>query len=165
MQGGDRTVSDVCCNLKGFRLPWVLSCLRAWSSFLDMRRNAFFGYLIAQFIVIIAVMALFRGVEDRQIAATMAGTLFVILPAVLMVWEYRRAELSQMLWFVIVMQFWTLFALPILGIRLANWGVPFEQLSFIGIPGPVLHQWSSKSYMAMMIVTAWCWWKLSRKKT
>lgn len=129
-----------------------------------MRRNAFFGYLIAEVIVILAVVALFRGIADRQVAATLAGVLFVTLPVVMMVLEYRRAELSQMLWFVVVMQFWTLFALPILGMRLLNWGIPFEQLSFLGIPGPVLHQWSSKSYIAMMVATAWCWWNVLSKK-
>lgn len=131
---------------------------------MDMRRNAFLGYLIAEVIVILAVMALFRGIPDRQIAAALAGILFVLLPVIMMVVEYRRAELSQFVWFVVVMQFWTLFALPILGIRLMNWGVPFEQLSFIGIPGPVLHQWSSKSYMLMMAATVWSWWKVSREK-
>ncbi len=114
--------------------------------------------------MILAVVALFRGIADRQVAATLAGVLFVTLPVVMMVLEYRRAELSQMLWFVVVMQFWTLFALPILGMRLLNWGIPFEQLSFLGIPGPVLHQWSSKSYIAMMVATAWCWWNVLSKK-
>ncbi|WP_374078249.1 hypothetical protein [Bdellovibrio bacteriovorus] len=127
-----------------------------------MRRNAFLGYLIAQVIVIVLVMVIFKFIPDRQIAATVAGVLFVGLPVVLMVLEYRRAELSQFFWFVAVLQFWTLFALPILGIRLLNWGVPFEELSFLGIPGPVLHQWSSKSYMVMMLFTAWTWFKLSR---
>lgn len=130
-----------------------------------MRRNAFLGYLVAELLVILMVMALFRGIGDRQIAATLAGTLFVILPVVMMAWEYRRAGLQEMLWFVVVLQFWTLFAVPILGMRLLNWGIPFEQLSFLGIAGPVLHQWSSKSYTVMMAVTAWGWWKLSRQSS
>lgn len=129
-----------------------------------MRRNAFLGYLIAQVIVIVLVMVIFKFIPDRQIAATVAGVLFVGLPVVLMALEYRRAELSQFFWFVAVLQFWTLFALPILGIRLLNWGVPFEELSFIGIPGPVLHQWSSKSYMVMVLFTAWVAWKLRGKR-
>lgn len=130
-----------------------------------MRRNAFLGYLIAQVIVIFAVLVIFRVIPDRQTAATVAGVPFVLLPLVLMVLEYRRAELQEMFWFVAVLQFWTVFALPILGIRLMNWGVPFDQLSFVGIPGPVLHQFSSKSYLVMMAVTAWCWFKLARKKS
>lgn len=119
---------------------------------------------MAQLIVIFAVMFLFKFIADRQVAATIAGVLFVGLPMLLMAFEYRRADTEEVVWYVGVMQFWTLFALPILGLRVFNWGVPFDQLAFLGIPGPVLHQWSSKSYMVMMVLTAWTWWKLSRKK-
>lgn len=125
-----------------------------------MRRNAFFWYLIAEVLVIIAVMAIFKLITDRQIAATLAGFLFVGLPAALMIAEYRRAGWSQKIWYLGVLQFWLIFALPILGIRLLGWGVPFEQLSFLGVPGPVLHQWSSKSYTLMMIATIWARWRL-----
>lgn len=118
---------------------------------------------MAQVVVIGAVLVIFRVIPERQTAATVAGLLFVILPLILMVLEYRRAQLEEMIWFVTVLQFWTVFALPILGIRLLNWGVPFDQLSFVGIPGPVLHQFSSKSYMVMMLYTAWCWIKLARR--
>ena len=118
---------------------------------------------MAQIVVILAVLIIFRAIPDRQIAATVAGILFVLLPGILMVLEYRRAQLQEMFWFVAVLQFWTVFALPILGVRLLNWGVPFDHLSVIGIPGPVLHQFSSKSYIVMMAFTAWCWIKLARR--
>lgn len=114
--------------------------------------------------MIVAVMGIFRFIEDRQIAATVAGFLFVLVPLVLMALEYRRAGLREKLWFAGVLQFWVLFALPILGVRLLNWGVPFEQLSVLGVPGPVLHQFSSKSYMVMMVITVWCRFKLARKQ-
>lgn len=139
-----------------------MSCPKGWTNFLDMRRNAFLGYLLAEVIVIVLVTMSFKFIPERQVAATVAGVLFVGLPLGMMTWEYRRAGLEQMAWFVAVLQFWTVFALPILGMRLANWGVPFEELSFLGIPGPVLHQWSSKSYMVMMAFTLWSWWRTSR---
>lgn len=124
-----------------------------------MRRNAFFVYLNIQVVIIALVMVIFKFIVDRQVAATVAGSLFVVLPVVLMGFEYKRAQLKHFYWFLSVMQFWTLFALPIMGIRLLNWGVPFDQLSFLGIAGPFLHHWSSKSYMVMMAVTAWVAWK------
>lgn len=124
-----------------------------------MRRSAFLIYLLIQLAVVMSVTMIFKVISDRQVAATVAGFLFVGVPALLMVLEYRRARLSEFIWFVTVLQFWTMFALPILGMRLLNWGVSFETLSFFGIPGPVLHQWSSKSYMIMMAFTAWVWWK------
>lgn len=129
-----------------------------------MRRNAYLGYLFAELIVIIAVMFIFKFIPDRQIAATIAGCLFVGLPIVMMALEIRRKGFEETVWFVGVLQFWTLFALPILGLRIFNWGVPFDQLAFIGIPGPVLHLYSSKSYLVMMFATAWAWWKNSRAK-
>ncbi|KYG62557.1 hypothetical protein AZI87_14740 [Bdellovibrio bacteriovorus] len=130
---------------------------------MDMRRNVFSKYLLAQAIVIALVMIIFRVIADRQVAATVAGFLFVLLPLVLMVLEYRRAKFAHPIWFAAVLQFWILFALPILGIRLLNWGVPFDQLSAFGVPGPVLHQFSSKSYMVMMIVTLFISWKRPQK--
>ncbi|MEN0058820.1 MAG: hypothetical protein AAGB31_08300 [Bdellovibrio sp.] len=129
-----------------------------------MRPNAFLGYLVAEVVVIILVTLFFKFIPDRQIAATCAGFLFVGLPVGMMIWEYRRAQLQQQVWFVAVLQFWTVFALPILGMRLLNWRVPFEDLSFLGISGPVLHQWSSKSYMMMMFFTLWGWWKVARRQ-
>ncbi|WP_415062701.1 hypothetical protein [Bdellovibrio sp.] len=149
-------------DLNEFEPLQVLSCPKGWTNFLDMRRNAFLGYLLAEVIVIVLVTMSFKFIPERQVAATVAGVLFVGLPLGMMTWEYRRAGLEQMAWFVAVLQFWTVFALPILGMRLANWGVPFEELSFLGIPGPVLHQWSSKSYMVMMVFTLWGWWRTSR---
>lgn len=139
-----------------------MSCPWGWSSFLDMRLNVFNKYLIVQVLVIIAVTFIFKLIPDRQVAATVAGVLFVVMPLVLLIIEYRRAKFSQKIWYVGVLQFWLMFALPILGIRLLNWGVPFDQLSFMGIPGPVLHQWSSKSYLLMVIITVWCSWKLRK---
>lgn len=120
-----------------------------------MRRKSFLQYFAVQVVVIFLVMAIFKWIENRQIAATLAGFLFVITPVVLMVKEYRRDELTEKTWYYGVLQFWVLFALPILSIRLMNWGVPFDQLSFLGIPGTVLHSWSSKSYTVMMLITLW----------
>ncbi len=138
----------------------ALSCLSEWTTFLDMRRNAYLIYLICQGLVIVLVTASFKTIADRQVAATVAGTLFVVVPVVLMLLEYRRARFQEAIWYVSVLQFWLLFALPILGLRLLNWGIPFDQLSFLGIPGPTMHQWSSKSYMIMTAFTAWTLWKL-----
>lgn len=150
--------------LIGFRGPPSLFCLRAWSNFLDMRRNRFSFYLTFQALVIAAVMVIFRVVEDRQIAATVAGTLFVGLPLILMILEFKQAQLSHKLWYLGTLQFWVLFALPILGLRIFNWGIEFQELSIFGVPGTALHQWSSKSYMVWMIITLITSWRLKMKK-
>lgn len=163
MQCEGRTPQYTKTNLGEFQPLPALSCLVQWTNFSDMRRNAFFGYLIAEVTVIILVMVFFKFISDRQIAATLAGILFVGLPLLMMILEYRRAGFKEGVWFLAVLQFWIVFALPILGLRIFNWGVPFEELSFLGFPGPVLHKWSSKSYMIMMFFTAWSWFRVWRQ--
>lgn len=124
-----------------------------------MRLNKFLEYLVVQVLVIAVVMVIFAVIKNKQIAATVAGVLFVAMPIILMAREHQRAGFQEMTWFAGMLQFWVIFALPILGIRLLNWGVPFDQLFFWGIPGPLLHSWSSKSYMVMMAITAIRWFR------
>lgn len=103
--------------------------------------------------VIIVVTMIFKLVVDRQIAATIAGFLFVILPLVLMGWEIKKYGFEKKIWFAATLQFLILFAIPIISLRLFNWNVPFEQLSLFGLSGPFLHEWSSRSYLVWMIIT------------
>lgn len=124
-----------------------------------MRINNYLKYLYLQLFVIISVLLIFRFIPDRQVAATIAGLLFVALPLILIIQEYQTQKFKNLFWYAGVLQFWLFFALPILGIRLLNWGMPFDQLSFMGIPGPVLHQYSSKSYILMMVLTVFGWWQ------
>ncbi|WP_413582378.1 hypothetical protein [Bdellovibrio sp. HCB288] len=116
-----------------------------------------------QALVIVAVIVIFASISEKQIAATVAGVLFVVMPLGLMAWEHKQAQFKEAVWYAGVLQFWVIFALPILGIRLLNWGVPFDQLTFWGVPGPFLHSWSSKSYMVMMLITAIRWYRLGKK--
>lgn len=132
-----------------------LSCPCSKTKVLDMRQNPFSKYLFWQAFVIGIVLVIFKMIADRQIAATAAGVLFVGLPLVMIIKEFSRAQFENKIWYFAVLQFWLFFALPILSIRLLNWGVAFDQLSFFGVPGPLLHQWSSKSYMLMMLGTGW----------
>lgn len=127
-------------------------------------RQRFLKFLILEVAVIFAVMGFFRFIQDRQIAATFAGSLFVGVPLILMIWEYRSEKLKNWVWFLCAAQFWLLFALPILGMRLLSWGIEFDNLRFMGIPGAQMHAWSSKSYTLMMIATAWFWIKSFLKK-
>ncbi|MNK06267.1 hypothetical protein D3C87_241600 [compost metagenome] len=114
--------------------------------------------------MIALVMVIFRTIDDRKIAATVAGALFVGLPLGLMIYEKMTAGFAEKIWYAGTLQFWVLFALPILGLRIFNWGTEFSELTFLGIPGPFLHQWSSKSYMVWMLITLFTSWKVARAR-
>lgn len=116
-------------------------------------RKRFLYYLVAQVLVILTVVVTFKIISPKEVAATVAGFLFILLPALMLWLEFKACRWFYRGFILGILQFWIIFALPILGIRLANWGVPFEELSFWGVSGPFLHEWSSKSYILMMLVT------------
>lgn len=118
-----------------------------------MRLKTVWMDLISLILLIPVVIALFRFVPDRQVAATVAGVLFVGVPAGLMVRRLRRPLLGPWangLWWGGVVGFWLLFAWPILTTRLSGWGIPFEDLVIFGGPAPVWHAYANRAYMVMM---------------
>lgn len=120
-----------------------------------MRQKRFLAYLALQIIVIISVVLLFKLITDAKLASTVAGALFVILPVALGGYEWKRQGLVRKSFFVGLLQFWIFFALPILGLRLLNWEMDFSELSFLGVPGPMLHKFANHSYLLMMALTLW----------
>lgn len=120
-----------------------------------MRLKRFLAYLAVQAFVIIAVVFIFKLNADVKLASVEAGTLFVLLPVILGGVEFRKAGFSRKSFYLGLLQFWILFALPILGLRLFNWDIPFNDLSILGVPGTTLHQYANHSYMVMMALTLW----------
>ena len=124
-----------------------------------MRQKRFLVYLLVQALVIVTVVILFKINSDVKVAAAGAGMLFVLMPVILLSIEIRIAGFSKKSWFVGMLQFWVLFAVPILALRVLNWDSDFKDLSFLGVSGPALHYWSNKSYLLMMSVTTLEAWK------
>lgn len=102
-----------------------------------------------------AVVFIFKLNSDVKLASVQAGTLFVLLPLILAALEFKRSGLSRKSFYLGLLQFWVLFAFPILGLRLLNWETPFNELSFLGVPGATLHQFANHSYLVMMALTLW----------
>lgn len=120
-----------------------------------MRQKRFLAYLAVQAAVIVAVVFIFKLGSDVKIASVEAGTLFVVMPVVLFLLEARKHQRAPATFYVGLAQFWFFFALPILGVRLLNWDIPFDQLSVLGVPGPALHHFANDSYVLMMLLTLW----------
>jgi len=118
-----------------------------------MRQKRFLAYLAIQVLVIISVILIFKLMTEVKIASTVAGILFVVLPVALGGYEAKTHGLGRRSFFVGLLQFWIFFALPILVLRLFNWDAAFSDLTFLGIPGPVLHKYANTSYLIMMALT------------
>lgn len=145
------------CKLRLIQSGRVVSlfCTKLWNTVLDMRQKRFLIYLAIQALVIVAVVAIFKLNTDIKLASVQAGTLFVLLPLFLGGYEAKKFGFRNRAFFAGLLQFWIFFALPILSLRLLNWETPFAELSFLGIPGPALHQYANHSYMVMMVLTLW----------
>jgi heme exporter protein D len=146
-----------------FKLELSLSVLILWISFLEMRQKRFYIYLALELAVIPAVILIFKLNPERRVAALQAGTLFVGLPLVLILKEVFKYKSKEIVWFLSHGQFLLFFAIPILGLRVANWDADFSSLMFLGMSGKTLHGWSNKSFILMLLGTVYTLWKTNKK--
>lgn len=132
-----------------------------------MRLKSVLPDLVILALVIPAVILIFRLIPDRRSAALMAGTLFVMVPLGLMLRRWRQplnGRAAQACWWGGVLFFWVIFALPILGMRLLYWELPFEEIVFLGIPGPVWHRSANSGFLVMMgLIAAGGWLSAGRR--
>lgn len=113
-------------------------------------------FLLAQVLTIVAVITLFRTVDDRKIAATVAGFIFVAVPSFFLGWDFKvaaRGEPLQLIWRFAVLQFLVLFAIPIFWARVFHWNMEFADISVAGVPAALLHRLSNASFTVMMLGT------------
>lgn len=101
--------------------------------------------------VIPAVILLFRLIPDRKTASVFAGALFVGVPAALSLWRWCRTPRPYKTWWLSIAQFWFVFAVPILAMRLLNWEAEFDSLSWMGLGGREWHQYANKSFILMLL--------------
>jgi len=118
-------------------------------------------FLFLQILMMLIVPLLFRWIEDRKLAAVIAGGLFVSIPMTFLILDFRNARKgikvqNQFLWSwrLAVIQFLGLFAIPIFSLRVLYWESDFKDLSFFGLPGPLLHRLSNGSFLIMFVATA-----------
>ncbi len=120
-----------------------------------MRQKKFLVYVAIQALVLVCVAFIFKLNLEVKLASVEAGSLFVAIPLALGIVEWKQSGFFRMSFYIGLLQFWIFFALPILGLRLFNWDAPFSELSILGVPGTVLHQYANYSYILMMALTLW----------
>lgn len=125
---------------------------KTWTSFHGMRKALGFDFIILALTVPLVVLC-FRLIPDRKVAATVAGILFVLGPVAMALVHRKLPWLGKVdvLWWVALAQFFLLFAIPILGVRLLYWETPFEEIRIFGQPGPLWHRLANTSYLVMAV--------------
>lgn len=115
------------------------------------KRNRYRNYLTVGLLVFLAVLAVFRLIEDRQTAGVLAGALFTLVFSSIFVIEVRKPAPWTRFTLYGVGLFLASSALPIFLLRLIYWGKPWSDVSIFGIAATELHFISSRVYVAMMI--------------
>ncbi len=115
---------------------------------------------------IAAILLIFKFITDRSVAAVVAGTGFVVWPILFLIHDFRYTIKTKTSWIhqLGCLQFLVLFAVPLFLLRVLNWGVPFSELSLIGIKAMTLHQYSNMSYLLMTLAIAYANFEDRRNK-
>ena len=114
-------------------------------------RNRYRQYLSIEALVILFVLGSFKFIPDRQIASVVASFIFLFSTLGIIYWEKRFEGWQKRVSFYALMMFLLIAVIPVMSLRLMNWGIPFEDLSIGGIPGEQLHKVSNYLFIAMMI--------------
>ncbi|MFN7727840.1 MAG: hypothetical protein ACK5P7_01655 [Bdellovibrio sp.] len=118
-----------------------------------MLTNSIYRYrffLGLELVVVVAVIMIFKVIEDRALAGTIAGMTFLISTALVLVLEWIHVK--RLTWTIAGGAiFMALSVLPILIIRSATWGTPFDQAEFLGIRGAWLHKISNYVFLLFLV--------------
>ena len=114
-----------------------------------MKWRDWFGILFFESLTVAAVMGLFK-VLDPAVAGIFGGILFSFLGIYVGLFLIRRKTYFRSLtfWWLFVYLFYSV--LPLLLVRLTNWGVDFNQLKVWGVMGADFHRISSEVFLILI---------------
>ena len=114
------------------------------------------------------VLILFKVIDDKTLAAMLAGAGFVLWPLIFLINELfvmqRSKHKLSIIHLIGCLQFLILFALPIMYLRISNLNAPFNELSLLGVPGSQLHRFSNISYMIMTVAVVYASYEARKNK-
>lgn len=126
-------------------------------------KTDYLGELLTYFIWGICVFAIFVFIENKQVAGSVAGVGFLLLPLFYLVQELKQPNRKSKLHIGVLLSFLILSVLPIILLRVFNYGSDFNTLSVFGIPAQKIHKYSNLIYLLMMASAFyhWKWRKIS----
>lgn len=115
------------------------------------KRNRFRNYLSIQAFVIVLVILSFRLIPDKKLASVLTSLLFIGSSAGIMFWEMKFKGFKKRPSFWGALGFLGLSALPVFGMRLLYWDLPFDEIQIAGITGAQMHKASNYIFILMMV--------------
>jgi predicted ferric reductase len=115
------------------------------------KRNRYRNYLSLEAAVIVLVILCFKLIPDKQTASVITSLLFLGSSLGILYWESKFAGYLRRPSFWGVITFLVLSAIPVFGLRLVYWDLPFEQIEVAGFTGPQLHQFSNIVFLVMLV--------------
>ncbi len=118
-----------------------------------MMRKKFLMFLVLEVLLTLAVIIIFKTIEDRSIAGVIAGSLFLSFGFFIIY------SLTQTKFYMRAFSFYGALvhlgmgAIPLLATRLMNWGIPHEELLILGVPAPIFHKIAEKIFVILILCT------------
>lgn len=118
-------------------------------------------YLLLSFLTVPTVIAIFKNIHPKNIAAIYAGSVFVLLSLSVIFMEFhkRRKLLILSLSFWGAFLFMLLFSLPMLITRVLNFHIDFENLEILYMNAQQFHKVSNYGFIMMTIIFLFDWFK------
>ena len=115
---------------------------------------------------VLVVMVVFKLIDDRQLAALIAGLGFIFWPLLFIVHEIIQKDKANRssLHLLGCMKFLVLFAVPLFLLRVLNWGVSFNDLNLLGVSATQLHRFSNISYLVMTLAIVYSSYRERKEK-
>ena len=107
-------------------------------------------FLALEIATIPFVIIIFKNISPRNVAAIIAGSVFVALGMYILKksWPYKKSITV----YVISLHLFG-FALPMLFTRLLYWNKKFEEIAIFGLKGPAFHRLSEALFSILIVGT------------
>ncbi len=120
------------------------------------------------FLLVFAVIwagGVFSAIESRMLAGALAGGYF-LLSGLFMVWRaYKWKNVwRSVLWYPLIIHVFGI-SIPMVSLRFLQSQAAFENVSILGLAGPVFHRLSTLVFAALVIGTLIDLWKTKRAGT
>lgn len=111
--------------------------------------NRYLIYTLYFLVTIPAVILLFKFIEPKQLASLFAASMFITC-SMLPIWGELKNKTKTSFVFISSIGFLFLFSLPMIIVRVANYGTDFSQLHVGPLSGPEFHKYSNYGFMILL---------------